>query len=247
MGNDDLNPTPGAYSEWKGWSGQEAFGSRSRGDDAYFDRELREVRAQAGKVADVLEIGFGDGRFLSYARAQGWNVSGTELLPEQVAAARDASFTAHSAEDVTGLADASFDVVAAFDVLEHIPESESVDFLTTLASKLRPGGAMILRYPNADSWLGNVFQYGDPTHVAAIGSIKMQFLAARAGLEIVKYRGATRRGFATSMVNGVHAITAGTIARVVAFFQKAIHFPGLPVVLSTSNVVCVLRPRMPAT
>lgn len=78
--------------------------------------------------------------------------------------------------------------------------------------------------------------------MAAIGSLKMQYLAARAGLEIVKYRGATRRGFATSVVHGVHAATAGTFARAVASIQKAIYFPGLPVVLSSSNVVCVLRP-----
>ncbi len=151
MSNDDSNPASSAYSEWKGWSTRAEFGARMRGDDAYFSRELREVRSQVGQVGDVLEIGFGDGKFLSYARSRGWRVSGTELLPEQVVAARGAGFVVHAATEISGLDDASFDVVAAFDVLEHIPESDAVDFLSSLSSKLRPGGAMILRYPNADS------------------------------------------------------------------------------------------------
>ena len=242
MSDVDPKPTSSGYADWKGWSAQAEFGTRFRGDDSYFSRELREVTSHVGKVVDVLEIGFGDGQFLSYARSRGWNVSGTELLPEQVAAGRKAGFAVYADTELSELQNASFDVIAAFDVLEHIPEADTVAFLSVLASKLRPGGAMILRYPNADSWLGNAFQYGDPTHVSAIGSIKMQYLAALAQLKILKYRAATRRGFATSAVHGLHAATAGTFARAVGFVQSAIYFPGLPVVLSSSNVVCVLYP-----
>jgi len=229
-----------AYSAWKGWDDTAGFGVVAKGDKAYFDRELRNVR---NPVVDVLEIGFGSGGFLAHCRSKGWNVTGTELSPEQVAAGRAAGFKVHLAEALAELPERSFDLVAAFDVLEHIPESDAVAFLGLLASKTRLGGAILLRYPNADTWLGNVFQYGDPTHVSEIGHYKMQYLADVAGLEIVAYRAPTRRGFRTSAIHGLHAITAGVIAKGIALVQKALYFPGLRVVLSSSNVVCVLSPR----
>lgn len=229
-----------AYSAWKGWDDTTRFGALGRGDAAYFARELRNVRRP---VHDVLEIGFGSGTFLAYCRTQGWNVTGTELSPEQVDAGRAAGFHVELASALPDLPDSSFDLVAAFDVLEHIPEADSVAFLSTLAAKTRVGGTILLRYPNADTWLGNVFQHGDPTHVSAIGYHKLQYLAERSGLDLVTYRSPARRGFRTSFIHGVHAATAGTIVKTVAALQKALYFPGVPLVLSSSNVVCVLSPR----
>lgn len=229
-----------AYSSWKGWDDVEQFGVLGKGDSALFNRELRDV---AGPIRDVLEIGFGSGGFLAYCRSKGWSVTGTELSPEQVAAARAAGYQVELAEALAGLPERSFDLVAAFDVLEHIPESESVQFLSLLASKARIGGSVLLRYPNADSWLGNAHQYGDPTHVTAIGYYKLQYLAARADLDIVAYRAPSRRGFRTSLIHGLHAVTAGVVVKAIAGLQKALYFPGVPLVLSSSNVLCVLTPR----
>ena len=231
------------YSEWKGWSADRGFGQQCKGDASYFTRELRDATRSATPVKDILEIGFGSGSFLSYCRSRGWNVTGTELLPEQVAAGRAAGFDVHLSGHLSELADHSFDLIAAFDVLEHIPESEAVSFLSTLAAKLRPEGTLFLRYPNADTWLGNAYQNGDPTHVSAIGYYKVEYLASRAALDIIAYRASTRRGFATSVIHGLHAATAGTLIRVGAVFRKMLYVPGTPLVLSSSNVVCVLGPR----
>ncbi|MCU1441431.1 MAG: hypothetical protein JWP85_2428 [Rhodoglobus sp.] len=229
-----------SYSEWKGWTQPGVFGRPEPGDTAYYTRELRDVPRPIG---DVLEVGFGSGTFLAYCRAQGWRVTGTELSPEQVALARAAGFDARLADLIDELPDESFDLIAAFDVFEHIPERDSVTFLTVLASKLRPTGMILLRYPNADTWLSNPFQHGDPTHVAAIGYHKMQYFAANAGLEIRAYRAPTRRGFRTSLIHGLHLVTAGVLVKIIAGLQKVLYFPGVPLVLSTSNALCVLSPR----
>lgn len=232
-----------AYSAWKGWDAGSDFGRAAQGDFSYFTRELRDVKKSGALIEDVLEIGFGSGAFLAYCRSRGWSVKGTELLPEQVSAGRAADFDVYPAEYLSEFSDQSFDLIAAFDVLEHIPGTEAVDFLLTLASKLRPHGALLLRYPNADTWLGNPLQHGDPTHVSAIGYYKLEYLASRAGLDIVAYRAPTRRGFRTSAIHGLHVLTAGTIVTVVAALQKVLYFPRTPLVLSSSNVVCVLSPR----
>ncbi|HWK20768.1 MAG TPA: class I SAM-dependent methyltransferase [Microbacteriaceae bacterium] len=227
-----------SYVEWKNWGHK--FGSLERGDSKYFTKELREIERR-GEIHDVLELGFGDGRFLAYCRERGWQATGIELIPELVELAKSSGFGALLADQVATLPDASFDLIAAFDVLEHIPPSDSVEFLTGIRQKLRPGGSVILRFPNADTALGNPFQYGDPTHVNAIGLLKLRYYAASAELQVSRFRGSKGRSFETSLVHGLHRYTGLPIGRVLAGIKRAIYLPDVPVVLSSPNVIAVLR------
>ncbi len=45
----------------------------------------------------------------------------------------------------------------------------------------------MLRFPNADSFLSQMVQYGDPTHINYIGFTKIEFLAKQAGFCVIKY------------------------------------------------------------
>lgn len=239
MGRNERSTLPSGYTDWKGWNGA-GFGRMSRGDIDYFSRETREIVRQR-PIAKVLEIGFGNGVFLSYCRSQGWDVTGTELLPELVESARTAEFDAHPADELSNLPDGVFDLIVALDVFEHIPPDESIGFLRTIADKLSPDGAIMLRFPNVDTWIGNPLQYGDVTHVNAIGVLKMQYYAAEAGLVLERVRAAKRRGFRTSVVHGMHRYTAGVAIKAGAAVAKALYFPDLPVVLSSSALVCILK------
>ena len=241
MADDKESSQNAAYVEWKGWVTDLPFGYLPRGEVVYFERELRGVTAKSTPVRDVLEVGFGNGTFLEYCRLRGWAVTGTELQPELVAAAKDAGFDAYLAEELDKIPDAAFDLIVAFDVLEHIPQADIVDLLSTLSAKLRRNGVMVFRFPNADSWLGNPLQFGDPTHVTAIGYLKMTNFALRAKLEIVAFRATTRHGFATSFAHGIYSVLAGPVISAAAFVKRMLYFPDIPVVLSTSNVVCVVR------
>lgn len=226
------------YVEWKAWGPR--FGSLERGDSTYFSRELREIERRR-PIGEVLELGFGDGRFLAYCRERKWQATGTELIPELVEFAKRSGFSAVLADQVDALPDDSFDLVAAFDVFEHIPPADSVAFLAQIGRKLRPEGAAILRFPNADTSLSNPFQHGDPTHVNAIGLLKLRYYAAAAGLRIDRFRGARGRGFETSVVHGLHRYTAMPIGRALAGLKRAIYLPDVPVVLSSPNAVAILR------
>lgn len=225
------------YAAWKGWG--HGFGEARRGDSQYFRREIREAE-RAAPISRVLEIGFGNGQFLGYCRRRGWAVMGTELISELVEAARQAGYDAWHAGDLDTLPDDSFDLVVAFDVLEHIPPSEAISFLRTLRRKVRPGGTAVIRVPNVDTWIGNPFQHGDATHVNAIGALKMDYYAGVAGFRVLRMRGTTRRGFRTSMLHGIHLVTAGVLIRTTAAVKKALYFPDLPVVLSSPALVAVL-------
>ena len=232
-----MTSNAGEYTNWKGWA-QEDFGIEGRGDRSYYQREFRELLG--AETRNVLEVGFGNGAVLAFGRARGWTMTGTELQPELVATAIGRGYDAHEAAAVAQLPDAGFDGIIALDVFEHIPPEDSIDFLSTLGRKLRVGGHIVLRFPNADSWLGNAFQNCDPTHVNAIGMVKMTYYARAAGLRIGSFRAAARRGFATSAIHGIHSLTAGNYLKLTAAVSRALHLPAVPVVLSTSDVVCAL-------
>jgi SAM-dependent methyltransferase len=234
----EANDGVGTYVAWKQWG--DRFGVLSRGDAKYFARELREA-TRGRDVRRVLEIGYGNGIFLGYARSQGWRVTGTELQPELIKIADAAGFDARPAEDLDALPDGEYDLIVALDVFEHIPPDQSIEFLRGLAQKLSAGGRIVLRFPNADSWIGNPFQNGDVTHVNAIGGYKMSQYAVECELEVVRFRAETRRGFETSVAHGVYKYTGGVVAKIVGGVLKVLYFPTMPVVMSTSNVVCVLR------
>ena len=226
------------YIAWKQWG--EGFGELQRGDADYFRRELQ-IAERLRPIRRVLEIGFGNGAFLGYARQRGWEVVGLELQEELVALAQEHGFEAYRSDGQEALDAQEFDAIVAFDVLEHIPADEAVEFLDSLRARLSPGGAIVLRYPNADTWMGNVFFTGDPTHVNEIGYFKMQYLAGRAGLRIVSHREPRRRGFSTSIVHGLHRMTGGVIARAAGTLRRMIYFPDIPaLVLSHVNVVTTL-------
>ena len=71
MSNDKGSPGSSDYVEWKGWVDQTPFGLLTAGESAYFDSELSDVHVESGGIEDVLEIGYGNGSFLSYCRARG--------------------------------------------------------------------------------------------------------------------------------------------------------------------------------
>lgn len=65
------------YALWKSWD-ESQFCVLAPFEERYFDKELKRTRCHIPTDAKVLEIGFGNGKFLSYARKKGWSVVGIE-------------------------------------------------------------------------------------------------------------------------------------------------------------------------
>ena len=102
---------------------------------------------------------------MAYARSQQWQVTGTELNPHLALRGKAMGLDVHQMQDLTQWADGSFDLVVAFDVLEHVPPAEALAFLRALLRVLKPGGCVLLRFPNADSPFGLAHQNADVTHL----------------------------------------------------------------------------------
>ena len=108
-------------------------------------------------VGSLLDVGCGGGELLRAALARGWRACGAEPMPEAAQLARS---RAPAADVRTGLSsqvgfeERSFDVVCAFHVLEHMPDTRA--FLRQLARFARPGGVVVVETPNYASRLRRV-------------------------------------------------------------------------------------------
>jgi len=171
-----------AYLEWKNWASDE-FARYNNVEAAYFAAEVP-IRPPAR----LLEIGFGNGGFLSWARKTGADTFGVETNQSLVSRAKHLLGESHAFASVydpeLDAHRGSFTHIVAFDVLEHIPQTEYPALFRRLAELLAAGGRCTLRFPNGDSPFGRAVQHGDPTHVTTIGGAKLAYFAIGAGLKV---------------------------------------------------------------
>lgn len=157
------------------------------------------ARAAPGRLLDV---GCGYGFFLARMRARGWEALGLELSPTGIAHARERlglDVRPALLEDEP-FAPASFDVLTAFYVIEHVPDP--LDFAGRCRALLRPGGLLLLRYPHsrpvarllALARLDAIDVYDAPFHLSAFSPATIERLLTRAGFERIEHTvgGATR-------------------------------------------------------
>lgn len=183
-GDDEL------YPAWKGWDRAFAY---TPDEAAYFAGETRDL-AIAG--ADVLDIGFGSGAFLAWARDAGARVAGVEINPLLQEAARRAGVELLSPrlEEAARDHSARFDTIVAFDVFEHIDRENLPAALRATSLMLKPFGRLALRFPNGQSPFGLAPQHGDPTHRTALSKALLEFYLQDLPLDCLRYGGVFKIG-----------------------------------------------------
>jgi SAM-dependent methyltransferase len=162
------------YSTFKGWGG-------SIKDDAQpEDFRYYLTAASCRPNCQILELGFGAGQFLDWARASGYQVAGCEILPEMIVAARERGHLIF--DDFYGEINLRFDVIVALDVLEHIPDLARM--ISRCSHLLKDGGRLIARFPNGDSPFSGRYQNGDATHLKPMSATALAQIAEPAGMRI---------------------------------------------------------------
>lgn len=103
-------------------------------------------RAMPAAGARLLEIGAGHGLFLAAARDRGYDVVGVELSVNAAAHARDAlGLTMHSTQLEHAPLDGRFDVICAWDTIEHVPDP--VAFWRAVRERLTDDGVVLFSTP----------------------------------------------------------------------------------------------------
>lgn len=179
------------YRSWKGWDRQRRLAPWLR---RYFQKEFQ--RAGIASPGTVLEVGFGDGSFLEWAKEAGFEVVGVEIISELVEDRRSEGFEVHhcdlTAEHPSWESGEPFDAVIAFDVIEHLTVEQIHTFLKRIAAMLKPGGRLLIRFPNGESPFGFPIYNGDHTHRTLLTRSKLTQLSMDTGLTVEGYFNAAR-------------------------------------------------------
>lgn len=130
----------------------------------------------------VLEIGCGSGAFLAAARDCGVQASGSDSNPAAIAAATARGLDAHLSDGCLPARDEPWDSIAAFQVLEHIPDP--LPFLRSLVEHLRPGGKLVISVPDGHSPIGALPESchlldAPPHHQARWNACALQYLTSK--------------------------------------------------------------------
>ncbi|HUS18681.1 MAG TPA: class I SAM-dependent methyltransferase [Terriglobales bacterium] len=138
------------------------------------------------KAAAILDMGCGYGLLLHVLQRMGYrNLTGIETSPEQVKAAHalgvDCVTQGDLGEVLRSAPAQSWDVIVAFDVLEHFTKDEILNVLEMVFRCLKPGGILLLHVPNGEAIFSGKIFFGDFTHQVAFTHKSMHQVAAYAG------------------------------------------------------------------
>jgi SAM-dependent methyltransferase len=123
---------------------------------AQIARELRALLPPLGRTPRLLEVGCGLGYFLDMAFEEGFEPTGIEFNRHAVERLRRkyAFPILSGALETVELAPGSFDVVAMFDVIEHLRDPFAA--LDRLHGALTPHGVLAVATPDAESWVSRL-------------------------------------------------------------------------------------------
>lgn len=117
-----------------------------------------------------LDIGPGRGEMLSCMK--NWNIknfSAIDISPSVVEFCHSLNLPCEwveSSENYLKSKPEYYDIITLLDVLEHIPPSNTLHFLSAIYQALRPGGKVIIQVPNMQAEDATLYYYSDFTHCA---------------------------------------------------------------------------------
>lgn len=173
------------YIGWKKW-GEDDFGLVKPGSCFCFDQIFNPKLSARSKV---LEVGFGNGELMGYFRALGHAVVGVEISDELVCRANSLGYVAYSGNvwEINELQPVKFDLIAAFDVMEHMNFEQLNAFFSWARKHLNEDGKLYLRFPEGASPFGLANQNGDFTHVTSLTKPKIEVLCNANSLYLLDY------------------------------------------------------------
>ena len=137
----------------------------------------------------VLEVGCGNGVFLSYLKHHGWDVVGVDMSAKAAAIAKERfniDIFAGRIENVTFEAE-SFDIVVMSHVIEHLPDPGGT--LWRVARLLKPHGRLYVETPNYESFGRRCcglywFPWEAPRHLCLFAPESLRRVIENSGLTV---------------------------------------------------------------
>ncbi len=156
---------------------------------------LRDIPARGGRLLDV---GCGTGEFLAAAQSAGYQVTGFDFDAQAIQKARDRfRLSDLFAGDLVDLRQRygtqRFDVVTAFEVLEHNPNP--LEFIRTLSQAVLPKGFLAISVPNRNRWPAFRYDWDNPpNHLTRWSQGCLSRLLEENGFRILRVATGWRQG-----------------------------------------------------
>jgi SAM-dependent methyltransferase len=232
-----------AYVAWKAWQAGD-FGRCDPDTDAYYRQELQASGVSSVRGLIVGELGYGNGSFAGWVRAEGGRWAGREAIPELQQRAADAGFEtiAPDVEFSRGYGQGRFDLIVAFDVIEHLEIAAIRSFLRETREALRPGGLVLLRVPSGDSPFSQAIYRGDLSHRTALGSSAVRQLADELELDVKQIRSPVLPVTGFGLLRGLRRAAVAVVRSVVFRFIRTVLMGNSGAVVSPNMVVVFSRP-----
>jgi 2-polyprenyl-3-methyl-5-hydroxy-6-metoxy-1,4-benzoquinol methylase len=156
----------------------------------YQQSRLDALAPYFGPEKRLLEIGCASGQFLFHARDRVAEAVGVDLDEGATQLAREMTGcrTISQPLEETDVEKESFDIVCAFQTLEHVPEP--VAFIEMLGSYLKPGGVIAIEVPNLYDPLISLYDnaaykkfYYHGEHVFYFSKRSLETVMTRAGFD----------------------------------------------------------------
>jgi SAM-dependent methyltransferase len=160
--------------------------------DYGFNKRCRYVTKRRAQ-GTLLDIGCAAGSFLLAMQGQGgWQVQGVEITPQvaQLARERHGLNVFSGTLEEAAFADAHFDAVTMWDVLEHL--HDPLAGLQEIHRILNPDGVLVIRVPNLASWDAKLFGTAwagldAPRHLYVFTPQTLSSMLEKAGFETLEH------------------------------------------------------------
>lgn len=168
----------------------------------YFREKIKEIGCTMYDVRcknlRLLDIGCAMGVLLEEAEKQGIEAYGVDISRDAVAYCRKKGLRVS-----TDFPKKQFDVVSAFQVIEH--ERDPLGFMRRVHSVLKKGGLFVLATPDYGGWGRRVMGkrwvgFAHPEHMVFLDFASMRLLLEKAGFADIEIRRDTPRPFPLSFV-----------------------------------------------
>lgn len=181
--------------------------------------------SQVPRHGKVLDVACGAGNILQWLKMEGFvNLSGVDISPEQVEIAQQQFPQVVCGDAIAYLEQHSeqFQLITAFDILEHFTKQEAIRFVTAIYGALTPKGRLILQLPNGDSPFAGAVVHGDLTHEVTYTTVSLRHLLLTCGFQDIQFqehdpqptslKGLIRCGLWSmirQVIKGIHLIETG--------------------------------------
>lgn len=173
------------------------------------------------KNARILEIGCGCGEMLYGLEKRDYkNLVGLDFCQEELDEAAhfvSAELVCDDAQKFLAETTHEYNLVIAYNVLEHFSKESLVEMLRNIHKSLKPGGALIAMVPNAVSPFSGTSRHWDITHELAFTTNSWQQLSSLVGFDEVEFRECG------PVPHGVLSSVRFALWRTIRLFIKAYH------------------------